>query len=335
MNEVLFSAKICLLWVLWLMLRYAWDRMVRKSSAIPLAAELLASSEDRALVHLWTRASWGEISRREWLFRVAFSPVMARFNLLILAIITYELCVHGGFMDLNPLLRQEEPPEWLFWLGDSAPPTLAIFAAVGALTTSIVLHPYLPTVIALILTFNGVISLPGALLLIQGERWAVRVLFAWFFRDRMPRWDFAMVLAVQSVLTLICIFWARDFFVMAANLFHVDSLRAFDRFCLLAIGLFFWLAIECAIQLVVYHFYFNHSEPEKMVDTFPPPPVMWAGWLTSWLRGAVMLRVLQRFQALERMARELDGDLVREKIPGAVLARMEKERKDLRKILKA
>ncbi len=334
-GEFVFLIKIFGLWFGFLFLRVFWEKLVRWADFKPVLNDFLAPTDDRGLVRAWCFYVWQEIPRRMWLLRLAFSPLHGRLFLLVQAAVIYQLGMHGFLNDLGLALRQESPDEWIFFLGDPAIVNLFLFVAAGAAVTFLFVRPLLVPTMALALVFSGVLSVAGAFAMIVAEQLAMRVMYFFFFRTRVKALDLVPIVMVPICASIFSVLWSRDFFLSWADLFGLGTFKPWDRFVLLGVGIFLLTAVQIALQSIFYHLYWKQTEDEKVLEAFPIRQILWAGWVGADLKATILGRAVSRFEAIKKIDGELEEDQLKGKFPEALLERMKKEKRELRKLLKA
>lgn len=333
--EALFLAKIFGLWIFFLLSRAVWEKLVRAADNIPVLHDLLVPTDDRGLVRAFCLYVWSELSRRIWLVRLALSSVHGSLFLLMQMIVIYQLGMRGFINDLSPVIRAESPADWIFFFGDPAVLNLSAMFALGLFLTLLFVRPLLVSTLALMLMFTGVLSVAGAFAMLVAERLAIHLIFFFAFRDRVKLMDLVPVVSVSAVTGVFAIFWSRDFMLSWGDLLGIAAFKPWDRFALLTFALVFVGVIETAVRCAFYHFYFIATADEKAIEAFPIRQLLWAGWVSSDLKAAILGRAAARFEAIEKMDGELEAGEMKSQLPSALLARMQKEKRELRKLLKA
>lgn len=333
--ELLFLSKVLGMWIVFLLVRMGWEKIIRFVSSKTFFSEFLAPSDDRGLVQSWCRYVWQECSRRTWLLCLGLSSLHGRLFLLLQAVVIYQLGMQGLLNDLSPVIRAESPDPWIFFLGDPSLFNVTVILLIGAVLTFLFVRPLLVSTIALILVFNGVLSLAAALAMLAAERLAIRTMFFASFRSRVKMTDILPVWVVSLGTVLFAVFWARDFFLSWGEVLGLLSFKPWDRFVLLGVGVVLVSVVEVFLLLGFYHFYFQRTGDEKAVEAFPPRQLLWAGWVSRDLKNVILARAIARFEALQKMDRDLEADNMRSQLPSALLMRMQKEKRELRKLLKA
>ncbi|PWU19322.1 MAG: hypothetical protein C5B49_05970 [Bdellovibrio sp.] len=340
MNDILivtvFLAKVIALSGFFFFMRGLWERFFGNSVSI------FAPSEERSITRSWIQYSWGELSRRSWLLRCGISPLDGRVFFLLQTVVIYALCFHGFFMDLNPYLRMESPPEILFWLGEAGGFFVLLVFGCATVLALLPRRPYVVSTLSLVLCFPPILSLAGTLAAIAAERFAIRLAFALMFRRKIKPMDFFPVVAISALSTVFIVLWGRGLFLFLSSVLELRQVSAFgtsafplfqatNRFILLGGAHLLLSAGETLALLVFYHFYWRSTKAEQTLDSLPPVSAVKWGWTSDQTTAWIKAKAAARLKSLASL--ESESKAVLDKVPNTVRERMESEIKEARKIL--
>lgn len=258
-------------------------------------------------------------SRRTWLLSLGISWLAALVPLVFFAVAAHFVSYLGVWTWMWAPARAPEPAMWVFTLGEARLPGLLLCGLVGLIPALVTGYGGWMWILAPAVLFPGILSLPGAWMMIFAERLALWLRFPLITRDKFARQDLLSraVVALMALLILVSTGpIVRDVLVSLTA-----GENAFDpnlRFIQFGLGLAFYTAIETVLALTLLHFYFLWVRDEKTSE-------IWSLRLRRWTSASDrhLLRELKktahlRLQQLQEQDAKLDPE-TRAKIPPSVL----------------
>ncbi len=267
-------------------------------------------------------------NRRKWLFSLGLSWLAALGPLIFIATVAHFSSYGNLWTWVWSGVRLQEPPEWIFLLGDARLNGLFFCALIAALPALITGWGFLTWIFVPIGLFPGVLSMPGAWVMIFSERLAL------WLRAYFSSSDFSFRKDIRLRMGLATVVWISLFLLGPATRDWVQYVSGFSnfepegRFVQWATGLAFWAAIETSLVLLVLHFYYpatcEREESEiwnfKLLRCLSP----WDQMLLQKLRdrGEVV------WESLQVNLKQMDSE-TRKQIPKPVLDRMNHQLSEL------
>ena len=203
-------------------------------------------------------------NRRQWLLFLGLSWLAGLLVLLAIFAAAYVTSYFNFWSWIFASARGEEPPMWIFWLGDARYQCLALAFVVGALPALISGWGFWMWFFVPIAVFPSVMSLPTAWMLILSERAAlwIRAIFMrtsdWIRRDLYLRTGIALLMILALGLT-------GPAFREWVQFWTGAQMRPDLRVLQVLLGLGLLIAAETILVMGVMHFYFNRTsvQPRK------------------------------------------------------------------------
>ena len=197
--------------------------------------------------------------RRYWLFYLALNWAIGILFLIALAILSHVLSYWNLWTWLWAPVRAIEPPVWVFWLGEAGTWPLVFCFFLGFFPAFISGRGGWMWVLAPAFLFPGILSLPGAWVLIFSERLGLwcRSLLKYQkvkeTRDLLLR----VGLSCSFIVILVCVAPALRGLIQA--LLPADGFNPDLRFLQAGVGLIFLITCEQILSFLTFHFYYFYD----------------------------------------------------------------------------
>lgn len=196
-------------------------------------------------------------ARRVWLLHLGLAWLAGLPLLIALSLAAHFSSFTGFWSFLWAPARAQEPPFWIFLLGDARPGPLAFCATIGFLPALITRRSGWAWALAALGLFPGIFSIAGAWALVFGERLAIWVRACGCEPKAELRGDLVLRALIALVFFIFLLVFGnalRDWiqFTIAENPFDPEW-----RWLRWLAGLALLTAVETIASLIVFHFYFN------------------------------------------------------------------------------
>ncbi|MFN7728783.1 MAG: hypothetical protein ACK5P7_06480 [Bdellovibrio sp.] len=270
-------------------------------------------------------------SRRTWLLSLGISWLAALVPLVVFAVFSHAVSYFGVWTWMWAPARLPEPPELIFLVGEARWQGLLLCAAIGFLPALVTGYGGWMWILAPAALFAGILSIPGAWMMIFAERLALWFRFLLVTGDRAARQD----LFLRALLALaVVLFLAFTGPLARGVLQSIMGGAPFDpdlRFLQFGLGLAFYAAVETVFALSLLHAYFFWVRDDKTTEIWSLRLRRWQSLSDRHLLGELKRTAHQRLKELQAQDAALDP-LTRAQIPPAVLRQHQKRLAELARL---
>ena len=194
--------------------------------------------------------------RRPWLFHLALNWVIGILLFAGLAILSHVLSYWNLWTWLWSPVREVEPAGWIFWLGEANLWPLVFCGLIGFLPSFVTgwggwMWIFVPAAL-----FPGVLSLPGAWMMIFAERFGLWCRAFFSFRGSQERKDLSVRLLLSFIFVCLVAIAGPSLRGMIQAFLPADGFNPDLRFIQSGVGLCILVVIETVISLILFHFYY-------------------------------------------------------------------------------